>query len=120
MSGDRWRAPIAIEGYTPPEGARLGMDFSQVSDRFSGRFVRNTATEPNFGFTSSTIWLRFTLDTSRVRGQSWYLVERYPILDHISLFAPTEDGGYRRPEFWLSDGWAAVQGEGWQAPLLRC
>jgi signal transduction histidine kinase len=23
-------------------------------------------------------------------------VERYPILDHISLFAPTEDGGYRR------------------------
>ncbi len=28
-----------------------------------------------------------------------------------------EDGGYRRAEFWLSDGWAAVQGQGWQAPL---
>lgn len=28
-----------------------------------------------------------------------------------------EDGGYRRPEFWLSEGWAAVQREGWQAPL---
>jgi len=28
-----------------------------------------------------------------------------------------EDGGYRRPEFWLSDGWAAVQAEGWDAPL---
>jgi ergothioneine biosynthesis protein EgtB len=27
------------------------------------------------------------------------------------------DGGYRRPEFWLSDGWAAVQAEGWDAPL---
>ena len=27
------------------------------------------------------------------------------------------DGGYRRPEFWLSDGWATVQAEGWQAPL---
>lgn len=27
------------------------------------------------------------------------------------------DGGYRRPEFWLSDGWARVQAEGWQAPL---
>jgi ergothioneine biosynthesis protein EgtB len=27
------------------------------------------------------------------------------------------DDGYRRPEFWLSDGWAAVQREGWQAPL---
>lgn len=34
MSGDRWRAPIAIEGYTPPEGARLGMDFAQVSEDY--------------------------------------------------------------------------------------
>jgi ergothioneine biosynthesis protein EgtB len=27
------------------------------------------------------------------------------------------DGGYRRAELWLSDGWATVQQEGWQAPL---
>lgn len=27
------------------------------------------------------------------------------------------DDGYRRPELWLSDGWAAVQAEGWRAPL---
>jgi ergothioneine biosynthesis protein EgtB len=27
------------------------------------------------------------------------------------------DGGYRRPEFWLSDGWAVVQADGWQAPM---
>jgi ergothioneine biosynthesis protein EgtB len=27
------------------------------------------------------------------------------------------DGGYRRPEFWLSDGWARVQEEQWEAPL---
>ena len=28
-----------------------------------------------------------------------------------------EDGGYRRPELWLSDGWALVQQQGWNAPL---
>jgi ergothioneine biosynthesis protein EgtB len=28
-----------------------------------------------------------------------------------------DDGGYRRPELWLSDGWAVVQTEGWEAPL---
>ena len=27
------------------------------------------------------------------------------------------DGGYLRPELWLSDGWATVQAEAWQAPL---
>jgi ergothioneine biosynthesis protein EgtB len=28
-----------------------------------------------------------------------------------------DDGGYQRPELWLSDGWALGQAEGWQAPL---
>ncbi|HSF16900.1 MAG TPA: ergothioneine biosynthesis protein EgtB [Vicinamibacteria bacterium] len=26
-------------------------------------------------------------------------------------------GGYQRPELWLSDGWAVVQNERWQAPM---
>jgi ergothioneine biosynthesis protein EgtB len=26
------------------------------------------------------------------------------------------DGGYERPELWLSDGWAAVQAQGWRCP----
>jgi ergothioneine biosynthesis protein EgtB len=28
-----------------------------------------------------------------------------------------EDGGYQRPELWLSAGWDAVKAEGWTAPL---
>lgn len=28
-----------------------------------------------------------------------------------------DDGGYRRPELWLSDGWATVCEEGWRHPL---
>ena len=28
-----------------------------------------------------------------------------------------DDGGYRRPDLWLSDGWATVTREGWDAPL---
>ena len=27
-----------------------------------------------------------------------------------------EEEGYRRPEFWLSDGWAMVQSQHWEAP----
>ena len=28
-----------------------------------------------------------------------------------------DDGGYRRPELWLSDGWGECRRQGWQAPL---
>ena len=28
-----------------------------------------------------------------------------------------DDGGYGRAELWLSDGWATVQADGWDAPL---
>jgi ergothioneine biosynthesis protein EgtB len=28
-----------------------------------------------------------------------------------------EDGGYRRPELWLADGWATVRDRRWEAPL---
>ena len=28
-----------------------------------------------------------------------------------------EDGGYARPDLWLSQGWGTVQAEGWGAPL---
>jgi len=28
-----------------------------------------------------------------------------------------KDGGYRRPELWLSDGWDTVSAQGWKSPL---
>ena len=28
-----------------------------------------------------------------------------------------QDGGYERPELWLSEGWATAQANGWNAPL---
>jgi ergothioneine biosynthesis protein EgtB len=35
---------------------------------------------------------------------------------HGDFLAFIEDGGYRRPELWLSAGWDAVRERGWQAP----
>jgi len=35
-------------------------------------------------------------------------------LDYIQFI---NDGGYQRPEFWLSDGWAMAEADNWRLPL---
>ncbi len=39
------------------------------------------------------------------------------LVTNAEYLAFMHDGGYDRPEFWLSMGWATVQQEGWRAPL---
>jgi ergothioneine biosynthesis protein EgtB len=51
----------------------------------------------------------------RVFVESFALADRLVVNAEYSEFI--RDGGYRRPEFWLSDGWATVNREGWTRPL---
>ncbi|KQW71408.1 methyltransferase [Phenylobacterium sp. Root77] len=48
-------------------------------------------------------------------------LEPYRLADRLvtngEWLAFMADGGYRRPELWLAEGWAQVQAEGWEAPL---
>ena len=95
LSGERDGVAVAryMSVLLDPEGE---WDFQAVRERFGGRFRANHSEELNFGFTGSVVWLRFSVDASGTGGEDWYLVERYPILDHITLFAPLPEGGYRR------------------------
>lgn len=49
------------------------------------------------------------------------LVEPYALADRLvtngEWIAFMQDGGYRDPLLWLSEGWARVQEEGWRSPL---
>ncbi len=49
------------------------------------------------------------------------LVEDFSLADRLVTNAEfaefIRDGGYREPSLWLSDGWAAVQSQGWTKPL---
>ena len=61
----------------------------------------------------------FAFDNEGPRHREW--LEPF-LLDHDLVtngqwLAFMADGGYRRPELWLADGWAVVKTEGWDAPL---
>jgi ergothioneine biosynthesis protein EgtB len=61
----------------------------------------------------------FAFDNETPRHKVW--VEPYRLADRLvtnaEWLAFMADGGYERPEFWLSDGWARILAEGWRAPL---
>jgi ergothioneine biosynthesis protein EgtB len=61
----------------------------------------------------------FSFDNELPRHQQW--LEPFRLADRLITNGEWQefmaDGGYRRPELWLSDGWGKVKAEGWQAPF---
>jgi ergothioneine biosynthesis protein EgtB len=61
----------------------------------------------------------FAFDNERPAHPVW--VEPFELASrpatNAELAAFVAAGGYQRPEHWMSDGWAARQLHGWQAPL---
>ena len=61
----------------------------------------------------------FAFDNEGPRHRVW--LEPYALADRLvtqgEFLGFMADGGYRRPELWLSEGWEWCQREGWQAPL---
>jgi ergothioneine biosynthesis protein EgtB len=61
----------------------------------------------------------FAFDNESPRHRSF--VEPFQLASRLvsngEYLAFVADGGYERPELWLSMGWDTVQREGWQAPL---
>jgi ergothioneine biosynthesis protein EgtB len=60
----------------------------------------------------------FHFDNEAPRHRQWLepfaIAER--LVSNADIAAFIADGGYRRPELWMSEGWAEVCRRGWQAP----
>ncbi|MGN6162073.1 MAG: SUMF1/EgtB/PvdO family nonheme iron enzyme, partial [Marmoricola sp.] len=61
----------------------------------------------------------FSFDNELPLHQQW--LQPFRLADRLitngEWLAFMQDGGYRRPEYWLSDGWGRVQAEDWHAPF---
>lgn len=102
------RSPLNPAAYAAEPRERPAQPARGGSARFGGGVVEIGHDGPGFAFDnegpSHRVWLEpFGLAHDLVTNGEW--------ADFIA------DGGYSRPELWLSDGWATVRAEGWEAPL---
>ena len=60
----------------------------------------------------------FHFDNEAPRHREW--LEPFAIADRLVTNADyasfIADGGYRRPDLWMSEGWAVAQARGWESP----
>ncbi len=66
-----------------------------ASPVYGRRFLPSKHEVFSAGYSSSAYWLRFSIDP--VSDQShWYLEIPFPLLDHVELYVPKVDGGFKR------------------------
>ena len=97
-----------LPAYQPPRRRVRGAAAPLAWVEFTGGLEEIGHDGPAFAFDNETPRHRVWLDPFR-------LASRPVTCGEFAEFIA--DGGYAQPEFWLSEGWATVQQQGWEAPL---
>ncbi len=62
------------------------------SARYMDNFIPSEEEAPNFGYTLSVYWLRFTIANNSEETRSFILLDDYPLTDDIRLYNPKING----------------------------
>lgn len=62
------------------------------SPAYDSQFVPNEASVPNYGFTHSAYWIRFSLDNQTTQITEWLLEQGFANTQYIDLYLPRSDG----------------------------
>ena len=118
---------ILIAFYTNPLKPKYRDQVSGVRGQKGGEQQSEGAKTRPLGFAEFEGGLReaghagngFCFDNEMPRHRVW--LEPYALADRLVTCGEyaefMADGGYQKPEFWLSAGWDAVKHNGWRAPL---
>lgn len=99
--------------FLPAYQSSLDQKESQASN--GSRFINVEGGLINIGYGGAS----FSFDNERPVHKVW--LEPYRLASHLvtneEYLEFMEDGGYEKPEYWLSDGWYAVKQNNWSSPL---
>jgi len=77
--------------YLQDPGRHLSID--QVSSpAFADRFQPSQQRTPNFGYSHSAYWFRFTVQNNSRDINQWYLVQQFPNTHKLDLYIPRDNG----------------------------
>jgi ergothioneine biosynthesis protein EgtB len=96
--------PAYREDIQPATGNQTVVTFRE----FDGGIVEVGASGPAFCFDNETPRHRVLLNPFKLASRQ---------VSNAEYRAFVEDGGYRRPELWLSAGWATIQSAQWERPI---
>ncbi|MBN2158023.1 MAG: SpoIIE family protein phosphatase [Spirochaetes bacterium] len=99
--------PVIIDGSF--ESASIGRNLDYIVDSGKNLSFNNVSSDAKvrklkwihshednlgFGFSTSAYWVRFAIRNISKKDIAVYLKQDYPLINHISLYAPDEKGGY--------------------------
>ena len=104
-----WKNPIKPAYRSEAAGPRSADDSGELRWlRFDERLARSGAPAEGFAFDNER-------PRHRVLLESFEIATRLVTAGEYRAFV--HEGGYERPELWLSDGWRTAQERGWEGPL---
>ncbi len=77
--------------YLEDKGGTLSID-DVAGGTYDKLFVPSRESIPNFAFTDSVYWVRFTIKTGALKQPDWILEFAYPLMDRISLYEVKQGG----------------------------
>lgn len=91
LTEETGRFPVARQNLEIYEDTTGKLDIEDVSSpEISQQFEPSKEKTPNFGYTSSSYWFRFSVRNEAAEDTEWLLEIQYPLLDYIDLYIPAQ------------------------------
>lgn len=67
-------------------------DFTRARHGRGCRWIPSDRIAPGFGYTQNAYWVRFSVSNRTDHGITWYLQQRYPLINYLDLYMPSGAG----------------------------